>query len=280
MAGFIGERMSFTESHLILNGKLCRREEAKVSFLSEAVLYGYGCFETMYWTRGQGIRYESMHRDRMGRATRAMGLEVAMAKLPLGAWADELAKYHDLDKATARLSIHKEGVQVHTLFRLFIGSEVKSKVVSIHKSSFPHPGYTPLSSYKHNNYLLNLLALQAARLAGYDEALLCREDEVIEGSVSNVFIYKDDRLVTPPLPRGPLAGVIREKLLQAGDKLPVLLVEEKITLADITEADALFLTNATRGILRATRFEDQEFASNPAEDLQARLEAALEESNH
>lgn len=263
------------ETHVILNGELRSVPNAQLPILSEGALYGYGCFETMYWSVEGGIRFELLHRERLMRVTKVLGLELDCEHLPLSDWANELAKHHGLRIATARLSLHKEGPKVHVLFRLFSGSEEKSKEIALGKSPIPHPGLSPLSACKHNNYLLNLLALQRAREDGYDEALLCREDEVIEGTLSNVFLFKDERLLTPPLSRGPLSGVVREKMIRMQDQLPVPLVEEKIYLSDIAKAQALLLTNATRLVMRVCRFEDHTFSEKISEDIQSRLETAV-----
>ena len=58
------------------------------------------------------------------------------------------------------------------------------------------------------------------------------------------FIERDGKLLTPPLARGLLPGVLREQLIE----------EEKAQEADISRddlADGFLLGNAVRGMIRA-----------------------------
>lgn len=87
-------------------------------------------------------------------------------------------------------------------------------------------------------------ALQSARADGYDEALLLNQnEEVTEGTHSNVFVQSDDRLWTPPVTSGVLAGVYRDYVLETRDTAK----ECVLTLDDLREADAIYCCNAVRG---------------------------------
>jgi para-aminobenzoate synthetase/4-amino-4-deoxychorismate lyase len=65
-----------------------------------------------------------------------------------------------------------------------------------------------------------------------------------EGSFTNVFVERDGRLLTPPLARGLLPGVLRERLIAEGRA-----IEADLTPADL--ADGFFIGNALRGLLPA-----------------------------
>jgi para-aminobenzoate synthetase/4-amino-4-deoxychorismate lyase len=71
--------------------------------------------------------------------------------------------------------------------------------------------------------------------------------EITEGAISNVFIEKDGRWFTPPVECGLLAGVYRRHLLEARPKIE----QRVLTLDDLHSADAIYLTNAVRGLRRA-----------------------------
>lgn len=83
-----------------------------------------------------------------------------------------------------------------------------------------------------------------AQERGFDEALLVNvRGEVVEGTRTNVFVRRGGRLVTPPLAVGGLGGVYRAHLLatEGAD-------EEVLTIADLCRADAVYLSNAVRGL--------------------------------
>ncbi len=85
---------------------------------------------------------------------------------------------------------------------------------------------------------------------GFDDALFLNErDEVTEGAISNVFIEKAGRLFTPPIESGALPGVYRRHLLQTRPDIE----ERVLTLADLRNADAVYICNAVRG-LRKVQF--------------------------
>jgi branched-subunit amino acid aminotransferase/4-amino-4-deoxychorismate lyase len=75
-------------------------------------------------------------------------------------------------------------------------------------------------------------------------AFVDRDGFLTEGSVTSLFVERGGRLLTPPLARGLLPGVLREALIEAGR------AEE----ADLRPEDlegGFFLGNAVRGLMAA-----------------------------
>jgi para-aminobenzoate synthetase/4-amino-4-deoxychorismate lyase len=73
------------------------------------------------------------------------------------------------------------------------------------------------------------------------------EDEagfLTEGSFTNIFTKRDGKLVTPPLTRGLLPGVLRERLLATGEA-----VEGDLVAADLVSG--FYIGNAVRGLIPA-----------------------------
>ena len=92
-------------------------------------------------------------------------------------------------------------------------------------------------------------ASKAAKEAGFDDVLfLNTRGEISEGAVNNVFIEKNGRWLTPPVSCGLLPGIYRRHLLETRRD-----IEERILyLRDLRTADAIYLTNAVRGLRRVT----------------------------
>lgn len=65
-----------------------------------------------------------------------------------------------------------------------------------------------------------------------------------EGSFTNIFVERGDTLITPPLTRGLLPGILREKLIEEGRA-----IEGDLTPADL-DGD-FFIGNALRGLIPA-----------------------------
>lgn len=92
---------------------------------------------------------------------------------------------------------------------------------------------------------LYLREFAKAREDGFDDVLFMNErGEITEGAISNIFIRKAGRLLTPPLSCGLLPGVYRRSLLETDASAE----ECVLTIVDLESADAVFLCNSVRGL--------------------------------
>ena len=90
-----------------------------------------------------------------------------------------------------------------------------------------------------------------SRSHGCDEVIFLNErGELSEGCRTNLYIEKDERLFTPPLDAGVLDGTLRRQLLSDPARW---VVEKTLYLEDLEAADAVYLGNSVRGLLRAER---------------------------
>ena len=100
------------------------------------------------------------------------------------------------------------------------------------------------------SWSMNLCWHEMAKARGYDEALLLNEhDNVSECTSANVFVARGGRVLTPPLSSGCLPGVTREVLLTEIRVPGVVFEERDLRLADLEEADEVFITSTTRDLL-------------------------------
>jgi para-aminobenzoate synthetase/4-amino-4-deoxychorismate lyase len=94
-------------------------------------------------------------------------------------------------------------------------------------------------------------AERATRLGCFDALLQNERGEVTEGARTNVFIESGGGLWTPPLAAGLLPGILRERIVSEGRAQ-----ERTITLEHVRDADAVYVGNSARGLLRAELFEE------------------------
>jgi 4-amino-4-deoxychorismate lyase len=108
-----------------------------------------------------------------------------------------------------------------------------------------------LAGIKHLNRLDQVLASQ--ELLGIPEGvLLDYEGHVIEGTKSNILIFKDDRIMTPNLDACGVQGVLRDALIAAcasghGD-LDLDIVETVISYDALLNANGLAMINSIFGL--------------------------------
>ncbi len=112
-------------------------------------------------------------------------------------------------------------------------------------ASCPHPGPRAWGGAKLVSRALYDSGTQEARAANAQEALFFDEaDRLIEGSISNLlFVLPDGSPGTPPLERGPVAGIARALCV---DRLPDLR-EVDLSRPALDELQCLFAINAVRG---------------------------------
>jgi len=99
------------------------------------------------------------------------------------------------------------------------------------------------------NLLPNALLLQKAMDRGADEAILIRENRAIEGSQSNLFVVKEDIVLTPPKSRYVLGGITREIIIELCRQNKIICREKEISEDELHRADEIWLSSSTREIL-------------------------------
>lgn len=107
------------------------------------------------------------------------------------------------------------------------------------------------------NLLANILARQQAKEAGVFEAILVRDGDVTEGSVSNVMVVRNGTIETAS--EGPriLSGVTRAKVLELARKEGIPVVETMVRRDALFGASEVFLTGTTVEVLPVVRIDGQ-----------------------
>lgn len=257
-----------------LDGRVRRRDEAGIPVDDSAYAEGRGCYTTAR-IRGGRVAFEEHHVRRLARGA---------AGLRLGA-LDALAVRHALRDLAKAAFPDGEGIVRVQVSR----GEPRARVVGVPRelgeeravwsavcAKTPHEGPIVAGSHKLTNRLVLALAMDEARDAGADEALLFdRDGRLVEGTRSNVVaVTRAGRLVTPPLARGAVAGVARQVLCE---RVPEL-AERDLRRADLLDAHAVFCTNAVRGARRVGRLDGRPLVGDDdaAAPWSARLSEVLE----
>ena len=109
-----------------------------------------------------------------------------------------------------------------------------------------------MAGVKTTSYAENVLALDMARERGASEAIFAdTRGRVSEGTGSNIFWSDGERLHTPPLDTGCLAGVTRALLLERLD-----IAETHLGVEDLPGVPEAFLASSTRVVQSIARIDD------------------------
>jgi para-aminobenzoate synthetase/4-amino-4-deoxychorismate lyase len=235
----------------------------KARFLT-ALDPGFELFETMRGEPHYGIALMDEHLARLSRSAQALGF--AFDATAAHALLDEaeqtltgptrlrLALAHD-----GRLSLRQAALTPLPAER----DGVRSAPVRLVLSPQRLPDAAPLAAFKTTLRAHYDAGVAAAEAQGaFDSLFFTRDGRLVEGGRSSVFLRLDGRWWTPPVSDGALPGVMRALLL--ADPL-IAAAERSLTLADLQRAEAIWVSNALRGVLRAELAPGQLAAPLPAD---------------
>ena len=121
-----------------------------------------------------------------------------------------------------------------------------------------------LAGIKHLNRLEQVLARSEWDDDSIAEGLMRDlRGDLVEGTMSNLFLVRNGRLVTPALDGCGIAGVMRARTLAVADGLGIPWDVGRVSLPEAFAAEALFLTNSLIGIWPVKRFEQQDYPVSP-----------------
>jgi branched-chain amino acid aminotransferase len=114
-----------------------------------------------------------------------------------------------------------------------------------------------LAGLKTTSYAENVIALAYAEERSASEAVFANtQGNLCEGTGTNVFCVFGSSIVTPPLSAGCLSGVTRNLVVEWCG------VEERdISIAELDQADEVFLTSTTRDVQGVVQLDERVFAA-------------------
>lgn len=257
-------------------GKIVPYSEAKVGVLTHGLNYGTAVFGGMraYWNAEDEQLYIFRPADHFKRlllsarillmdlghtpesltdATlellRTEGYHCDVYIRPLAYKSDEIigVKLHDL---------HDELSIVAVAFERYVANDTNAHVTF---SSWRRvdDNMIPARGKVSGAYANSALIKSDAVRAGFDEALVLTQDgHVSEGSAMNVFMVREDTLVTPPITENILEGITRRTVIElARQELEIPVIERPIDRTEVYLCDEFFMTGTAAEITAVTRVD-------------------------
>lgn len=243
--------VAWVSGRMVADGKCC------LSIRDRGFLYGDGLFETFRVYGGKPFAWEQ-HLARLAAGCRRLGIPYPGQMIAAG--TEEVLRTIGSADGSLRITVTRgeagRGLLAPpelepTVAITFSQGELYSaeayrrgfRAVTV---SFPRNHLSPLVRLKSLNYLENLLGKQEAAAAGADEGIFVNlRGEVAEGTISNIFIVLENRLiVTPPAESGLLPGITRRLVMRLAGKLGYRVCERQVFPGDFFRADEAFLTNS------------------------------------
>jgi aminodeoxychorismate lyase len=256
-----------------LNEKLVPEEDAVVSVFDRGFLYGDGLFETIRARDGTPCHWDA-HTDRLNQGASALGIVPPASMKELHDAAIRVLRANNLADCLLRITLSR-GVGARGYSPK--GATHPTLVISPHPLpedwrelkrwrlvTAPHRATDPLGFVKHGSRLAQVIARSHADAAGADDALLLDSSgHAAETTSANLFWISRDRVMTPRLESFILPGVTRSRVLEICKRDGIIAAEGSVTPDELLQADGVFLTQTTRGIIEVAELDGKPLRQSP-----------------
>lgn len=232
----------------------------EISLLDRGLLYGHSVFETVRVFQRQPVLLEAhLKRLELGCKRLFLPLDVAALRNDVQTLCKEHSEADFVLRICQTIGLGGRGYQSPE-------RPAGSRIVSAYSlPSYPVNYWqegvtlgqveirlarqTALAGIKHSNRLEQLIARQQWQNDWQEALLLDDQDNVIEGTQSNLFIWHENTLKTPDLSACGVAGVMRETMLKLASNVLGMKVQiMPLSLTDVMRADEVCLTNSVIGL--------------------------------
>lgn len=266
-------------------------EDSNILVQNRGFLYGDAVFETVKIVNGKILFLED-HYFRLMSSMRVVRMEIPM-DFTMEYLEDQiltLVKNNNIESSSrARITVYRNDggfylPQNNTVSFLIQAISLENTAYFISEGEYEVDLYKDfyitkqlLSSIKTTNRLINVTGSIYANENGLDNCLLLNDSKnVVEALQGNIFMLKENRLITPPVSEGCLNGVMRKQILELAKKINgIEVAEEIISPFDLQKADELFVTNVIKGVQPITKYRKKEFSIEVSKTLVAKLNESL-----
>ena len=257
----------------IVAGKLSPASGITSLVDNRAFLYGDGFFESMSW-KNDRILFKDHHQIRLNQSLELLSLKQN--------------KWTDLDFVTSEIAKNVKSSQDYRLkicvfrkssgfylpnenetsIRLFLTEfeqKYEPQLVGLSASIYVDQAKAAgkFSNIKSLSSLLYIQASIDAKQKKLDENLIINTDQnIIEGSNSNVFfVMNDNKIVAPPISDGSINGVMRQLILLHAPKAGYNIIEKSISIQDIANIKECWICNISRGLRWIKSIDDKQLVN-------------------
>jgi branched-chain amino acid aminotransferase len=271
---------------IYLNGKFVRKSEATVSVFDHGLLYGDGVFEGIRAYNGSVFQLDE-HIQRLYESAKYIQTKIPLDAAGLEAVVLETLRRNNLRDAyihvvvtrgVGDLGVNPELCKEPTIFVIAepmassLGPKeprvVRTVISSIRRDTVDATTH----EVKSLNYLNSILAKIEANNAGVDDAIMLdSRGFVSEGSVTNVFLVNEGKVLTPSPASAILHGITRRRIMRLCNHLRLEVQEEDITPFQLISADEVFLVGTKSEILAVGSINSRKIGSGGAGPITRKL---------
>ncbi len=245
--------------YIWFNGAFVPWDEAKTHVLDHGLHYGSGVFEGIraYKTidDNSAIFRLKAHVERLFRSAKTLDMRIPYSEEKIEEAIVETVRKNELKDAYIRplvwfgygeLGLHALDIPVNVIVAAwkwgkYLGEEgVRTKISTWIRNN---PNSFPNEAKITGGYANSILATKEARTAGYDEAIMLDfRGFLSEGPGENLFMVKNDQLLTPPTNASLLPGITRDTVMLLARDLGYDVMEIDINRSALYNADEAFFS--------------------------------------
>jgi len=275
------------EKHSFLyNGTVFNRFPNAIAGDNRAFRLGDGFFETIRVKDGS-IPYWSAHYSRIQSACKALNIDIPYAcgkELFKSTLHDFIYQGRVQKGGILRMTFFREGAGTYRPESNKLGYVAELKNIPNNNFILNDSGlrigiYTDLKKSQSKFAAFKMMGMQVyiqaaiwAQKNDFQDALILNDqNQIIEGTSSNLFVVIDGVIHTPPLNQGCVAGVMRMVVINTALKLGIPIYESTLDEKDLLKANEVFLTNATSGIRWVSGYREKRYFHNTSDKILTRL---------
>jgi len=245
-----------------LNDKYIPLDEARISVLDRGFLFADGVYEVIPIYYGKPF-YKQQHLGRLQKSLQGIYMQLPFSQQQWYEIFDNLIKKNKATQGNYHIYLQVTRGVASSRGHTFPDSIKPTVFIAVNKSTKVLPyqelchGKTVITApdirwsdcyIKSISLLPNVLLSQQAKSAGCEEAILIRDGYALEGASSNLFMVKNNTLITPPLSPYILGGITRDIVIELARKNEILCEEQQIPESELINADEIWITSSTREI--------------------------------
>lgn len=275
--------MSYIEAvnHIIVNGKFLPAGEPALLVSNRGYRYGDGLFETLRIVNGK-IRLGAYHADRLWEGLDLLRFEIPRLFTP-GKMEEEILrlvkKNNCENSARVRFSVFRGNGGLYDDDRALQylieswplqeeGKKLQENGLIIDIYPDARKGCDAFARLKSANFLpYSMAAIHAKANKWNDCIVLNTKGNLADSTIANIFLVKEDEILTPGLTEGPVAGVMRRYLLESLTAAGYRVRETPVSVEDLSSAQEVFLTNAIQGIRWVKQFRDSVYTNTKTAEI-------------
>lgn len=261
--------------YVYVNGNIVRSKDAVISVFDHGFLYGDGVYETLRVYDGVIFKLDE-HLKRLFRSASSIGLTIPLDRDHLKIAVYETLIANAFRDAYVRLTISRgKGpigldpdlcpaptvVVITQEFRAYPTEYYRNGLHLIVPATRRNYKGAINPQIKSLNFLNNILAkIEAKRKNAHEAVMLNVRGHLTEGTISNIFFYRNRELCTPSPDCGILEGITREMIIDISKREGITVNEGHFRRKDIYAAEEVFITNTTMEVMPVSKVDGRRFS--------------------